>query len=233
MDVVTKEQDSLCCRCRGKPISSTTVPVKIGGRSIALRPTVCGACADAAELQPSSAGRRSKWQRLCPPRYQRDLPDEFLIRPWVNDLLRWQYGPEGLLVVGDTGTGKTWVMWWLLRRLLEERHSVVTLGAVTYRSGLTSAARQGDAADYARRLVLADVLYWDDFGQTHLSGAASETLLHVVEQRTSHERPLLLTSQYSGYALESQFERQQMGTAVRRRINDFCQIVKTYKEPAD
>src|SRR5262245_14279929 len=39
-------------------------------------------------------------------------------------------------------------------------------------------------------------------------------LLHVVEQRTSHERPLLLTSQYSGYALESQFERQQMGTAV-------------------
>jgi hypothetical protein len=58
-------------------------------------------------------------------------------------------------------------------------------------------------------------------------------LLHVIEQRTSHERPLLLTSQYSGYALESQFERQQMGIAVRRRINDFCRIIKTCKEPAD
>jgi hypothetical protein len=118
-------------------------------------------------------------------------------------------------------------MWWLLRRLLEEQRTVVTLDAVTYRSGLTNAARQGDAADYARKLALVDVLYWDDFGQTHLSGVASEMLLHVVEQRTCHERPLLLTSQYSGCALASQFERQQMCTAVRRRINDFCRIVKT------
>jgi IstB-like ATP binding protein len=228
-----QEQDSLPCRCCGRPITATSVPVTIGGRSIVLRPTVCDACANVTKLQPSSAGRRSEWQRLCPSRYQRDLPDEFLLRPWVNGVLRWQYGPKGLLVVGDTGTGKTWVMWRLLRRLLDERCSVVTLDAVTYRSGLTSAARQGDAADYARRLVLVDVLYWDDFGQTHLSGAASEMLLHVVEQRTSHERPLLLTSQYSGDALESQFERQQMGTAVRRRINDFCRIVKACKEPAD
>jgi hypothetical protein len=230
---VTQEQDSLLCRCCGTPITSTIVPVTIGGRSIVLRATVCDACADAAKLQPSSGGRRSQWERLCPPRYQRDLPDEFLVRSWVYGVLRWQYGPHGLLVVGETGTGKTWVMWWLLRRLLEERYSVVTLDAVTYRSGLTTAARQGDAADYARRLVLVDVLYWDDFGQTHLSGAASEMLLHVVEQRTSHERPLLLTSQYSGCALESQFERQEMGTAVRRRINDFCRIVKTCREPAD
>ena len=110
---------------------------------------------------------------------------------------------------------------------------MVTLDAVTYRSGLTSAARQGDAADYARRLLLVDVLYWDDFGQTHLSGAASEMLLHVVEQRTSRERPLLLTSQYSGCALESQFERQEMGAAVRRRINEFCQVVKTCQQPTD
>jgi hypothetical protein len=227
VEVVKQEQDSQPCRCCGRPITSTIVPVTIGGRSIVLRPTVCGACADATELQPSSPGCRSEWQRLCPPRYQRELPAELLVQPWVNCVLRWKHGPQGLLVVGDTGTGKTWVMWWLLRRLLEERCSVVTLDAVTYRSGLTVAARQGDAADYARRLLLVDVLYWDDFGQTHLSGAASEMLLHVVEQRTSHERPLLLTSQYSGYALESQFERQQMGTAVRRRINDFCRIVKT------
>ena len=233
MDVVTKQQDLLPCRCCGRQFTSTTVPVTIGGRSIVLRPTVCDACADVATLQPASAGPRSEWQRLCPPRYQRDLPDEFLVRSWVKGVLRWQYGAEGLLVVGETGTGKTWVMWWLLRRLLEERRSVVTLDAVTYRSSLTSAARQGDAAGYARRLVLADVLYWDDFGQTHLSGAASEMLLHVIEHRTSHERPLLLTSQYSGCALESQFERQQMGTAVRRRINDFCRIVKTSEEPTD
>jgi DNA replication protein DnaC len=118
-------------------------------------------------------------------------------------------------------------MWQLLRRLLDEQRVVVALDAVTYRSGLASAAREGETEAYVRRLTHADLLYWDDFGQTHLSGAASEMLLHVVEQRTSRERPLLITSQYSGGALESQFQRSEMGAAVRRRINEFCQVIVT------
>jgi hypothetical protein len=79
---------------------------------------------------------------------------------------------------------------------------------------------------YVRRLSSAEVLYWDDFGRTHLSGAASEMLLHVVEQRVSHERALLLTSQYGGSALELQFQRPEMGAAVRRRINEFCRVIE-------
>jgi len=50
--------------------------------------------------------------------------------------------------------------------------------------------------------------------------------LHLVEQRTSHERPVLLTSQYGGGALESQFQRPEMGAAVRRRINQFCRVIE-------
>jgi DNA replication protein DnaC len=141
-------------------------------------------------------------------------------------VLSWQYGSQGLLVVGKTGTGKTWVMWQLMRRLLKEQRSVVALDAVTYRSGMADAAREGETEIYVRRLAGAEVLYWDDFGQTHLSEAASEMLLHVVEQRVSHERPLLLTSQYSGGALESQFQRPEMGAAVRRRMNEFCRVIE-------
>jgi DNA replication protein DnaC len=170
--------------------------------------------------------RKSKWERLCPPLYQRDLPLELERQRWVSDVLSWQYGPQGLLVVGKTGTGKTWVMWRLLRRLLEQGRSVVVLDAVTYRSGLANAAREGETELYVRRLSSAEVLYWDDFGQTHLSEAASEMLLHLVEQRASHERPLLLTSQYSGGALESQFQRPEMAAAVRRRFNEFCRVIE-------
>ena len=99
------------------------------------------------------------------------------------------------------------------------------LDAVTYRSGVANVAREGETEAYVRRLTQAELVYWDDFGQTHLSGAASEMLLHLFEQRTARERPLLLTSQYSGGALESQFERPEMGAAVRRRINEFCRVI--------
>ena len=204
----------------------TAESITIGGRTIVLRPRVCQTCADAAiASEPDKVPRKSKWQRLCPPLYQRDLPPALQTQPWVADVLSWQFGPQGLLMVGNTGTGKTWVTWQLLRRLLEEQLGVVILDAVTYRSSLANAAREGETETYVRRLAHAEVLYWDDFGQTHLSGASSEMLLHVVEQRTSHERPLLLTSQYSGGALESQFQRPEMGAAVRRRINEFCRVV--------
>jgi DNA replication protein DnaC len=200
---------------------------------LVLRATICQACADTDASERSGPRRKSEWQRLCPPHYQRDLPPGILAQSWVGDVLGWQYKPQGLLVIGETGAGKTWVMWRLLRRLLEERRSVVVLDAMTYRSGLSKAAREGETEDYVRRLARADVLYWDDFGQTHLSAAASEMLLHVIEQRTSHERPMLVTSQYRGTALELQFERPEMGAAVRRRVNEFCRIVKTCREPMD
>ena len=58
-------------------------------------------------------------------------------------------------------------MWQLLRRLLDQGHSVVVLASVTYRSGLANAAREGDTEIYVQRLAGAEVLYWDDFGQTH------------------------------------------------------------------
>ena len=204
--MVTRAQETERCSLCGGSMTASAEPVTIAGRTIVLRPTVCLACAEAGSTSRSdSAPRKSKWERLCPPLYQRDLPLEVERRRWVSDVLSWRYGPQGLLVVGKTGTGKTWVMWQLLRRLLEQGRSVVALDAVTYRSGMANAAREGETEIYVRRLSSAEVLYWDDFGQTHLSGAASEMLLHVVEQRISHERPLLF---------HKPIRRQRTGIAV-------------------
>jgi len=65
----------------------------------------------------------------------------------------------------------------------------------------------------------------DDFGQTHLTGAASEMLLYLIEERTIAARPILATTQDSGERLEAQFERPEMGQAIRRRLNEFCTVV--------
>jgi hypothetical protein len=63
--------------------------------------------------------------------------------------------------------------------MAQTRTTHVVLDAVTYRSGVVNAAREGETEIYVRRLVSAEVLYWDDFGQTHLSEAASEMLLQL------------------------------------------------------
>jgi hypothetical protein len=60
---------------------------------------------------------------------------------------------------------------------------------------------------FCQPLGPSPLLYWDDLGQTHLTGAASEMLLHLIEERTTAARPILATTQYSGERLEAQFER--------------------------
>jgi hypothetical protein len=120
MELVRLVLKTETCRSCARPMPESTVLVTLENRAWTLRATVCRVCADAAASQTSSARCKSEWQRLCPPHYQRDLPTGILAQSWVGDVLGWQYKPQGLLVIGDTGSGKTWVMWRLLRRLLKD-----------------------------------------------------------------------------------------------------------------
>src|SRR5258708_13838910 len=119
----------------------------------------------------------------------------------MQDVVRWQYGSQGLLLVGATGVGKSRLMWLLLRRLLDEEHrTALFLNAVRFRTDLQTAARDGTTEEFVRRLVRPDVLFWDDLGQMHLTGAASEMLLHLVEELACTGRPTLDTVQHAAMA---------------------------------
>lgn len=135
-------------------------------------------------------------------------------------------GSQGLLLTGPSGVGKSRLMWLLLRGLLDDEHRTAAfLNAVRFRTGLQTAARDGTTEEFVRRLVRTDVLFWDDLGQMHLTGAASEMLLHLVEERVCTGRPILVTTQYVGKRMDAQFERPEMGQAIRRRLNEFCRVV--------
>lgn len=220
------------CRACGQELGAARVAV-VCGRTFSFAPMVCDACAKAVEAD-AQRKNPSRWERLCPPLYQCSdigrLEDDLRRRGyevrWIRDVLEWQYGPQGLVVNGPTGAGKSRLMWQLLRRLLDEEHRTGTaLNAVTFRGGLQSAACEGTTEQFVARLVRTEVLYWDDLGQMHLTGAASEMLLHVIEQRACAGKPVLATTQYSGRRMNAQFDRPEMGEAITRRLNEFCQVV--------
>ena len=217
------------CRVCGQPLPDQE-PMILFGRTFKIRPTVCARCEEDSK-EPTEPTR---WERICPDEYQRsdvtrlehELGHRGYDTTWIRSALAWQQGPRGLLVAGPTGAGKSRAMWMLLRRLLDqEQRSFAWLNAVRFRSGLQAAARDGATDCFTQRLAGVQVLYWDDLGQTHLTGAASEMLLHIVEERTARGRPILATTQYSAEQLESQFERPEMGQAIRRRLNEFCSVI--------
>jgi hypothetical protein len=222
------------CRVCGRTLGGAQ-RVVVCGRTFSFAPMVCDACAEARESEAETQRKNpSRWERMCPALYQctdirrleNDLRRQGYDERWIEEVLAWQYEPCGLVLNGPAGVGKSRVIWQLLRRLLGEEHRTGTaLNAVTFRGGLQSAACESATEEFVGRLVRTDVLYWDDLGQMHLTGPVTEMLLHLVEQRACAGRPILLTTQYSGEELDAQFERPQMGVAIRRRLNEFCRVV--------
>lgn len=228
MAVVTTKT-SICASC-GQALP-TPEPIVLLGRAFAFRSALCSSCSAKTDEEPE---KKSAWERLCPILYQLTnivrLENELRQRgydgQWPREVLGWQYGPQGLVVSGPTGVGKSRVIWMLLRRLLDQEGRIaVALNAVRFRTALQRAGREGMSEEFVRRLIRADVVFWDDLGQMHLTGAASEMLLHLIEERTCAGMPILATTQYSGEGMDAQFERKEMGRAIRRRLNEFCRVV--------
>jgi DNA replication protein DnaC len=197
---------------------------------IRFRPRLCDACAEkqAEERQKES----SRWERLCPALYRNTdlcrVSEELYAKSyherWTQEVLGWEYGQVGLVVSGPTGTGKSRLVWVLLRRLLDdENHTGLALDGMTFRSALKLARNHG-IEEYLRRLVRCAVLYWDDLGGMHLTANEGEVLLHVVEQRCAGQKPILAITQCAGPELETRLS--QSGSAIRRRLNEFCRVVR-------
>jgi DNA replication protein DnaC len=198
--------------------------------------TECYDCAPLPPLPPESLAEAIHkedpdrvWKRICPDLYQRtDLSR--LTAPWVEQILSWQKGAKGLLVVGDTGAGKTRVVWMLIKRLLSEDRqlSVRYTDSVNFRSSMANAARDGETDQFLISMARSPLLFFDDLGQMKVTEAASEMLLHVVNKRSEYDRPCIFTTQYRGAEFTAQFDRPQQGSAIRRRLTEFCSVIQAH-----
>src|SRR5215467_4156809 len=61
--------------------------------------------------------RRRAWKELCPAEYCNTCPEQLPNAEKFEQVQNWQYGPQGLVVLGPTRRGKTRSVWGLLRRL--------------------------------------------------------------------------------------------------------------------
>jgi predicted ATPase len=223
MDAVT-----ITCHMCGQDFETRWVQLR---RSRVLATSYCQPCVDRHDgerLQEKKIAPRtlSPWEKLCPHAYQHTDRERILSKPWAREVVNWQYEPKGLCLVGKTGVGKSRAAWLLLQRLFDEGKKIKALDSQTFRSANTQAAMDGETETWIRSLSRVDVLLFDDFGQMRVTDAAAESLLAVVSKRTENGNPMIITTQYTGHELSSQFEREHLGEAIRRRIGEFCHVIK-------
>jgi DNA replication protein DnaC len=179
--------------------------------------------------------REQNFRELCPILYRETDTARLPNRAAYRKVMAWKFGARGLLLVGETGRGKTRSAWKLLDRLyLAEERSLRTLDAAGVQLGVAREWGKPDTAErWVEKLCAVDVLFLDDLDKVKFTEAAALAIYTIFERRPANGRPIIATLNQRGDDLVARLtvnERGEQfpgcGAAIVRRMREFCELVE-------
>lgn len=201
-------------------------------------PTRCEICIDRIEAEANEKlddlqrkDLSDRWQSICPAQFmtmsEGGVTDEARLRrdqPLYDAVMRWRFGPRGLLLIGETGRCKTRIAWRLMRRLFDEGRRVRAISAVRFDIEALEYMRTQGFKRWFDSLIEADVLFVDDIGKGRLSDAVESRFFGLIDERTANCRPCIITSNDDGPSLAARMSEHR-GPATIRRLRDNCDVI--------
>ena len=222
--------------------------IERGGLSGA-EPCACAGEARAEALKDASG---------IPPNYALASLDNFKI-PQDNPIARTGLGtvlmqvrsfvrefpaPErpGLLLVGDTGTGKTHLAVAALKAVIEKGHQGLFYDYQNLldriRSSYDKTSGSSDREAY-RMAMDVEVLLLDDLGSHRVTEWVEDTVTSIVTYRCNHKKPLIVTTNLSpddsgpvayttqgGAEVHRKTLTEVIGVRARSRLFEMCRVVR-------
>lgn len=175
------------------------------------------------EYVDCAACRATQFARKCPPIYQDT--DRAKLPSQLDQVLAWTPGPRGLILMGDTGKGKTRCAWELLRQYPKQRR-YVAFDCVSFGHELSRKYRGDEAEDWLDSLgTEIPLIFFDDLGKLKLTERAETELFGVIERRCANKLPILATTNDTGNTLAERMSENR-GPALVRRLREFCDVIQ-------
>ncbi len=190
------------------------------------QPSRCAACEEKAEQEALAQEReQARFQRIerarerVPPLYRENDVSRF---PAVWEKVQaWTPNDGGFGLVGPTGVCKTRMVY---ERLVSTEEAWLALTGFR----LQLAAQQKWSDPDSKRLIeqarKVPVLFIDDLGKQRFSESGEAEIFDLIEERVSHARPIIFTSNLVGDDLERMMS-ENVAVPLLRRLREFCQII--------
>jgi len=189
----------------------------------------CQNCRERAEKRSEGQGEHTKksrdWDDICPPCYQNfdidALPEKS--RPVAHEVLKWEYGPKGIGLIGPSRGGKTFILSALVGRLYEEGKSVHIPTSVEFAYAVGST---GDSREkMIEKCKSVDILYIDDIGKEKITERVESDLYMIIEHRRRYFRPMFTTVNSTGDELAAKMSDDGGNPIINRLKMDLCEFV--------
>jgi DNA replication protein DnaC len=132
---------------------------------------------------------------------------------------------KGVLLRGDSGKGKTRIMWRIMRLHFDAGKSIKSYTAGAFERACRDAAGEFELTDWFESLASADCVFIDDLGKSPWSPATTSTFFDLLESRSSSGRPMYVTTNLSGDSLLRQLKLEKdIGEPMLRRLREFCEL---------
>jgi DNA replication protein DnaC len=173
----------------------------------------------------TKAARLARWNAICPPDFQLTTASKLPSPSKLQTVLRWQYGPRGLTLHGNTGKGKSRCAWELVKREFFAGKTVRALGTdAGFEYARQFAASTEQAARWVESHIAVDLLLLDDVLKVKLTESFESALFGIISGRTEHRRPIIFTTNDSGESLIARMSTDR-GEALVRRLREFCESI--------
>jgi hypothetical protein len=216
------------CRVCGRPLEPN--PVHAQGLRIAV--TVCSSCAlFVHDHYTTTRANDDLWHSRCPQRYREAVLHQSLpcqqMQPYKDALRYDPSSGQGIILRGESGTGKTVCLWEIARTLDIAGKPWEFRTAVQLGRELARASR-----DMELEPTLSSIPYLliDDLGKEKLTASVAAALWELVEYRSSRNLPIIATTRYAGDGLVKRFAEQELGQDIAGRLREACSAI-LFREP--
>lgn len=183
------------------------------------------------------AKRAGDLKNLIPPLFQ-DTDPSRLNSPACVSALKWKYGPQGMVLWGESRRMKTRTAYEILKREHLAGRACLALTHVEWCMSYDSAYRENQKVmdNWLRLVRTVDLLLIDDFGvptmgygDSNRATRGTEALYQTFDHRCTHKLPTLFTCHFGVNHYANQLGAT--GNALVQRLKEFCKPIHFTKEP--